>query len=163
MASALAVGGMSQCARLNETDGIPGCGGAEDPISCRYARFPLPPPASITPGVSNSSRCGCEWIDGVNTCRPFRVGFINETVGGVVAAAVTAVNSSASAMMTNATNATSASSEVSVTFDAGEELAWVPAYPNFDTTGYALLSLMQISTLDGAHQGFVEHVGRALH
>ena len=142
-------GGMSQCARLNETEGIPGCGGAEDPISCRYARFPLPPPASITPGVSNSSRCGCEWIDGVNTCRPFRVGFINETVGGVVAAAVTAVNSSASAMMTNATNATSASSEVSVTFDAGEELAWVPAYPNFDTTGYALLSLMQISTLDG--------------
>ena len=31
----------------------------------------------------------------------------------------------------------------------GEELAWVPAYPSFDTTGQALLALHSISTLDG--------------
>lgn len=29
------------------------------------------------------------------------------------------------------------------------QLAWVPAFPNFDTTGEALLALLQISTVDG--------------
>lgn len=31
----------------------------------------------------------------------------------------------------------------------GEQLAWIPAYPSFDTTSQALLALLQISTLDG--------------
>ena len=31
----------------------------------------------------------------------------------------------------------------------GEELAWLPSYPSFDTTSKALLALLQISTLDG--------------
>jgi len=67
-------GGTSQCARLNDTKGLPGCGGGEnDPIVCRYATTPLPPPVGVVPGVTNSSACGCAWVDGVNQCAPIEI------------------------------------------------------------------------------------------
>ena len=99
-------GGSHQCARLNDTAGYHGCNDPENPISCRYAKYPLPPPVDVIPGVTNSSACGCYWDDGENYC----------------------------SIVTNS---------------IGEELAWVPAYPNFDNVGKSFLALLQISTLDG--------------
>jgi len=56
--------------------------------------------------MTNSSSCGCEWIDGVNHC------------------------------------------DVHLAPD-GSALVWVPSFPNFDSTGNALLALFQVSSLDG--------------
>jgi hypothetical protein len=71
---ALFGGGTHQCARLNETNGFPGCGvelgsrSFSGENECRYALAPLPPPKGVIPGVTNSSQCGCTWIDGKLHC-----------------------------------------------------------------------------------------------
>lgn len=109
---ALFGGGGHQCVRLSDTSGYPGCGvdfgslSHQSSIACRYARAPLPVPEGITPGLTKSSDCGCNWVGGERIC--------------------------------NVVNGTD-----------GEHLVWAPAFPSFDSTGEALLSLLQISTLDG--------------
>ena len=80
---ALFGGATHQCAAVHSAQGYPGCGVAEgasrDPslpwahVECRYARAPLPVPSGVFPGVTNSSDCGCTWLDGENVCAPITV------------------------------------------------------------------------------------------
>jgi hypothetical protein len=42
-----------------------------DATKCRYARWPLPPPALVVPGETNSTQCGCQWTGARRECSVF--------------------------------------------------------------------------------------------
>ena len=42
-----------------------------DATKCRYARWPLPPPALVVPGETNSTQCGCQWSGARRECSVF--------------------------------------------------------------------------------------------
>ena len=118
-------GGRSHaCVALSTAGGLPGCGLAEgsrsysDALSCRYQLAPSAVPTSIIPGATAQWQCGCDRVEVYDADGNYSI----YSEGGKNCTAVT--------------------------LDDGTEVAWLPAYPNFDDTGNAMLALFQISTLD---------------